>query len=253
MRPKTAPLLDRRVARPPSAFTLIELLVVIAIIAILASMLLPSLGRAKQAGQRMSCLDNMKQIGMANIMYAQDNNSFYPPRLATNRWPQALFPYYKTTNILVCPVDAIHNPMTGGDGNPSNIANNASRTYMMNGFNDYFYTNLDSAAFQSYLGGTYPQGLAEFKILFPSDTILFGEKKPTTGQYWMDMLEISGDVGNDLSELNQTNHVTGSDYCFADNSAVLLPANKDLWPQNLWAVTAASRINDAKQPSGAAP
>jgi hypothetical protein len=146
-------------------------------------------------------------------------------------------------------VDAIHNPQSGGDGVPANIADNSPRTYMMNGFNDYFYTNLDSTGFQSYMGGVYPQGLAEFKIIFPSDTILFGEKLPKSPQYWMDLLEISGDVGNDLSELNQTNHLTGSDYCFADNSATLLPANKDLWPQNLWAVTTAARLADAKQPA----
>jgi hypothetical protein len=100
------------------------------------------------------------------------------------------------------------------------------------------------------MNAVYPQGLAESKILFPSDTIVFGEKLPNSGQYWMDLLEIAGDVGNDLNQLNQTNHGTGSDYCFADNSATLLPANKDLWPQNLWAITAAARIADAKQPAG---
>jgi hypothetical protein len=119
----------------------------------------------------------------------------------------------------------------------------------MNGFNDYFYTNLDTTGFQSFMNAAYPQGLAEFKIVFPSDTILLGEKLPTSGHYWMDLLEIEGDTSNDISQLNQTNHVTGSDYCFADNSATLLPANKDLWPQNLWAVTAAARIADAKQPA----
>jgi prepilin-type N-terminal cleavage/methylation domain-containing protein len=242
-------LLDLRAARERKGFTLIELLVVIAIIAILASMLLPSLGKAKQAGQRMSCLDNLKQVGMANIMYAQDNNGFYPPRLATNLWPQALYPYYKNVGILLCPVDALHNPKFEADGVASHVANNCPRTYMMNGFNDYFYANLDAAAFQNFFNNGWGQGMAESKILFPSDTIIFGEKVPASGQYWMDLLEISGDLGNDLSELNQVTHTTGSDYCFADNSARLLPSYKDLWPQNLWAVTLASRSKDAKQPA----
>ncbi len=95
-------------------FTLIELLVVIAIIAILAAILFPVFGRARENARRSSCQSNLKQIGLGIMQYVQDYDEKYPTTNGSpgfggglagqfGRWRMAIFPYVKSSQIFTCP------------------------------------------------------------------------------------------------------------------------------------------------------
>ena len=233
--------------RTTCGFTLIELLVVIAIIAILASMLLPTLSKEKEAGKRISCLNNQRQLGLSAMLYVGENDNTFPPRSGRTRWPSRFQEFYKDRRILLCMTDG-QNPATGG-ADTNFVADTLPRSYIINGFGDYFEEKLKGMPeWTQFLMATYPLGMKDTVVGHPSETVLFGEKETGSGHFYMDFWEGRG--GNDVDELEQSRHQGsgpktgsgGSNHAFIDGHASFIKYLRAVRPLNLWAITDTGRV-----------
>lgn len=216
---------DRQVA----GFTLVELMVVMGIIAILMALLLPSIARAKAKANQTSCLNNMRQLTLSATLYATDHEDEFPARRPlTNAWPVKLKPYYSSWQIIACPSD--HFGVAGLFANDTN----PKRSYLINGFNDYFKVSLSPGDYRAFQQWRYAHGMKVAALPRPSETILFGEKR--SGSFHVHMDIDQGKRGNDFEEIDHARHGAGSNFAFADCSVRSIKKYQELYPENLWAV-----------------
>lgn len=166
-----------------TGFTLIELLVVIAIIALLAAILFPVFGRARENARRSSCQSNLKQLGLVMLQYAGDYDELYPQTWNDNDdaattssvpWMLMIQPYVKNTQILQCPAA---NGIVNGTVSPLR----PWRDQIGNGPLPVSY------AYNLYIGGQYGGIGANYQpgktfgvkkgsqILRPAETVMLGD------------------------------------------------------------------------------
>jgi len=166
-----------------NGFTLIELLVVIAIIAILAAILFPVFAQARESARRTSCLSNVKQMGLAFIMYTQDYDETTPAVIHNNNLPYdpdfwvIVQPYIKNVNIFYCP-DRTEWTMPSGDTCGGQEAINPLKRCIGYGYNWGILSSVPLGIVQprvKFPGGYIYPGVALASITAPADLFVYGD------------------------------------------------------------------------------
>ena len=219
-------------------FTLIELLVVIAIIAILAAILFPVFAQAREKARQAACLSNMKQMGTAITMYAQDYDetynsiyTFQPPAFNAGCrfwWTELLYPYIKNADVFRCP--SLSDKRKVADAPPTVTLQVPYSNYSMNSIS-YFTSRkglrkdgsiLDSSkdnpaptGFQVSLNDPtgYGKGVRMTAVPAPAETIMITDHT-YSGDPNSSTDKIEPEIWNDCQvDYAHINVVKGNDFC----------------------------------------
>ena len=194
-----------------SGFTLIELLIVVAIIGIIAALLFPAFGRARENARRASCQSNLKQIGLAVLQYTQDYDESYPLAIWGSAndglgWINSTFPYVRNLQIYQCPSEPTA---------PSSSRNGKS-------YSDYWYNAALSWNGQTDPNTNYKTSVKTAALPFPSLTVMNGDGNSasihSSGSYRANGCvgggEVAADGGSEL--MPATGNCSGSGYATAN-------------------------------------